>query len=43
MQEAFNTLKEAFTTTPILAYYNPNLPSVLETDSSDFALGGIIS
>jgi len=42
MEEAFNTLKEAFITAPILVYYNPDLPLVLETDLSDFALGEVV-
>ena len=42
-QKAFETLKSAFTTAPILAHYDPDNPTVLETDSSDFAIGSILS
>jgi len=42
-QHAFDTLKTAFTSAPILNYFNPELPIVIETDASDFAIGAIIS
>jgi hypothetical protein len=42
-QHAFNALKQAFTTAPILAYVNPNEQFTLETDASDFALGAVLS
>ncbi len=42
-QSVFETLKEAFTTTPVLAHYDPILPCVLETNSSDYALGAVLS
>jgi transposase InsO family protein len=42
-QQAFSTLKKAFTTAPILRHYDPDLPCILEADSSDFAIGGILS
>lgn len=38
---AFNTLKSAFTVAPILLHFNPDLPSTLITDASDFAISGI--
>ena len=42
-QHAFDTLKTAFTSAPILNYFNPELPIIIETDASDFAIGAIIS
>ncbi|MBW0477873.1 hypothetical protein O181_017588 [Austropuccinia psidii MF-1] len=36
-------LKEAFTTAPILSYFNPSLPTIVKTDASDYALGSILS
>lgn len=43
MEESFNTLKEAFTTAPILVHFDPAKPATVETDASDFALGAILS
>jgi hypothetical protein len=42
-QEAFDTLKKAFCTAPILAYYDPNAPCILETDASDYVVAAILS
>ncbi|MBW0559584.1 hypothetical protein O181_099299 [Austropuccinia psidii MF-1] len=39
----FQSLKEDFTTAPILSHFNPSLPTVVETDASDYALGAILS
>ncbi|MBW0504765.1 hypothetical protein O181_044480 [Austropuccinia psidii MF-1] len=39
----FQLLKEAFTTAPILSHFNPSLPTIVETDASDYALGAIMS
>ncbi|MBW0534533.1 hypothetical protein O181_074248 [Austropuccinia psidii MF-1] len=39
----FQILKEAFTTAPILSHFNPSLPTILETDASDYALGAVLS
>ncbi|MBW0556279.1 hypothetical protein O181_095994 [Austropuccinia psidii MF-1] len=39
----FQLLKEAFTTTPILSHFNPSLPTIVDTDASDYALGAILS
>ncbi|MBW0526722.1 hypothetical protein O181_066437 [Austropuccinia psidii MF-1] len=39
----FNQLKEAFATAPILSHFNPSLPTIVETDESDYALGSILS
>src|SRR5271169_3060821 len=41
-QEAFDLLKTAFTTAPILRHFDPQLPIFLYTDSSGFALSGIL-
>src|SRR5882672_466506 len=42
-QNAFDTLKTAFTSAPILKYFNPELPIIVETDASDFAIGAVLS
>ncbi len=42
-QHAFDRLKSAFTTAPILRHFDPTLPCVVEADSSDFCTGGILS
>ena len=42
-QTAFENLKKAFTSAPILRYYNPEFKCVLETDASDYAIGAILS
>ncbi|MBW0580918.1 hypothetical protein O181_120633 [Austropuccinia psidii MF-1] len=39
----FQSLKEAFTTAPILSHFNPSLPTIVETDSFDYALGAVLS
>ena len=41
--EAFNQLQAAFTTAPVLTHFQPHLPITMETDASDFAVGGILS
>ena len=41
--KAFNLLKSAFTTAPILVHFDPALPPVVETDASDYAIAGIFS
>lgn len=42
-EQAFNALKQAFTTAPILVHFVADRQSVLETDASDYALGGVLS
>ena len=42
-RKAFETLKTAFTTTPILSHWIPDAPLVVETDASDYALTAILS
>ncbi|MBW0508149.1 hypothetical protein O181_047864 [Austropuccinia psidii MF-1] len=39
----FQTLREAFNTAPILFHFNPSLPTIVETDASDYALGAVLS
>ncbi|MBW0583892.1 hypothetical protein O181_123607 [Austropuccinia psidii MF-1] len=39
----FQILKEALTTAPILSHFNPSLPTLVETDASDYALGVVWS
>ena len=41
-QKAFDDLKTAFTTAPILRLWNPELPTKVEVDASGFATGGVI-
>ncbi|CCE34872.1 uncharacterized protein CPUR_08811 [Claviceps purpurea 20.1] len=43
MQEAFDSLKDAFSTAPILVHFDPSVPAVVEADASDFALGSVLS
>jgi hypothetical protein len=40
---AFNKLKEALTTAPVLAYPNFKEPFILTTDASNYATGAILS
>ncbi|MBW0589040.1 hypothetical protein O181_128755 [Austropuccinia psidii MF-1] len=39
----FHQLKEAFTIFPILSHFDPSLPTIVETDASDYALGSVLS
>ncbi|MBW0575213.1 hypothetical protein O181_114928 [Austropuccinia psidii MF-1] len=39
----FKILKEAFKTAPILSHFNPSLPTIVETDSSYYALVAVLS
>ncbi|SLM39762.1 hypothetical protein LPUS_10373 [Lasallia pustulata] len=41
--EAFKALKEAFTSAPLLRYFDKNKPIRVETDTSAFAIGGILT
>src|SRR6266481_253581 len=40
---AFQTLKKAFTTTPVLTHWMPDTPITVETDTSDYALTAVLS
>ena len=42
-QSAFDELKARFTSAPILMHFDPNAPTYLETDASDYAIGTILS
>ena len=42
-ENAFNQLKLAFTSAPILKHADTSRPFVVESDASDFAIGGILS
>ena len=42
-ENAFNTLKRAFTSDVILCHYNSDLKLVMKTDASDYVSGGILS
>ena len=41
--EAFKALKEAFTSAPLLCYFDENKPMRVKTDASAFAIGGILT
>jgi hypothetical protein len=43
VEAAFNQLKISFTIGSILSHFDPKLPTVVETDISDFAIGAILS
>ena len=36
-------VKDAFTKAPVLAHYTPGLRTMVETDASVFAIGGVLS
>ena len=42
-QDAFNSLKKAFTSTPILTHWIPDAQLIMETDASDYTLAAILS
>jgi len=42
-RKAFNILKQAFTSAPILIHWVPDVQLVMETDVSDYALAAILS
>ncbi|KAK3566607.1 hypothetical protein QTP86_001486 [Hemibagrus guttatus] len=41
--QAFDTLKQAFTTTPLLVHPDPELPFVVEVDASTTGVGAVLS
>ncbi len=43
MQNAFETLKKVFTTTPVLAYPNYQKPFIVATDASGKEIGAVLS
>ncbi len=42
-QEAFDCLKEAMISAPVLRYYNAELPTMVETDASKGVVAGLLS
>jgi len=42
-QNAFEMLKRWFTMAPLLKHFDPALPTVMETDASDFAIVAVLS
>ena len=42
-RNAFNLLKTAFTSYPVLHHFDPRKPCILSTDASDFALSAVLS
>ena len=42
-EAAWENLKQSFVTEPVLAMYESNRPTRIETDASNFATGGILS
>jgi hypothetical protein len=42
-RKSFETLKKAFTTAPILMHWMPNIPLIVEMDTSDYTIAGILS
>jgi len=42
-RSTFNSLKEAFTSTPILTHWVPDALLTIETDASNYAVAGILS
>ena len=43
IEQAQKQLIKVFTTAPVLRHFNPEELTIVETDASDFALGGILS
>ena len=41
--DAFNSLKKAFTSAPILTHWIPNVQLIVKTDASDYTLATILS
>ena len=42
-QDAFNKLKTASLSTPVLTHWIPDTPMTVETDASDYAIAAILS
>ena len=43
IKQAQKHVVQAFTSAPVLRHFDPEEPTIVETDASDFALGGILS
>jgi len=43
VQSTFDQLKHTFASAPILVHFDPNLPTILETNSSDHVISRILS
>jgi hypothetical protein len=41
-QTAFDTIKRLIASTPVLAHYDPSLPTIVSADSSSFGLGTVL-
>ncbi|XP_054259732.1 uncharacterized protein K02A2.6-like [Macrosteles quadrilineatus] len=41
-QKAFDTIKNLLTTAPHLAFYDPNLQTMISSDASSFGIGGVL-
>ena len=41
-KQIFNNLKHRFITAPIFAHFNPDFKCVIEIDSSNYVLGGVL-
>ncbi|MBW0577061.1 hypothetical protein O181_116776 [Austropuccinia psidii MF-1] len=39
----FHQLKEVFTISPILSHFDPSIPTIVETDASDYAFSAVLS
>jgi hypothetical protein len=42
-RKSFEALKNAFTSAPLLTHWMPDVPIIVETDASDYAIAGILS
>jgi len=42
-EKAFQELKKRFTTAPILSHFDAQKPVIIETNTSDYAIGAILS
>lgn len=43
VKQAFTQLKNGFTTAPVLAYFDPDVPITIETDAADYVSAGLLS